>query len=163
MSQPDYFKIACDITRNYREVLMGQPAAEQRGAGSQPTPGPWKHNGLPEPYFTQNRDPKEWEPCSVWADDVPICTTDFSVGRYKAVDLRTRAANARLIAAAPALLAALDTVLSEGMLGSHNAHWDDAQGNAGRTCPACIANRKIAEQARAALALARGAQPEDQL
>lgn len=31
MSQPDYFKLACDVTRSYTEALMRQPAADVTG------------------------------------------------------------------------------------------------------------------------------------
>jgi hypothetical protein len=88
-----------------------QASAEPKAAH---TPGPWKHNGLKKPYFSEGRDPSEWLACAVWAKDengvenIPICTTLFSVGRYKnEADVFTRDANTRLIAASPELLAAL--------------------------------------------------------
>jgi hypothetical protein len=73
------------------------------------TPGPWNANNIKD-------DPNDLA-CAVWAADghTPICTTSFSVGRYNEVGPRTRHANARLIAAAPQLLAALKALLCEPM------------------------------------------------
>lgn len=36
-SQPDYFQLACNITRAHKEILMSQPTAKQTTAH---TPGP---------------------------------------------------------------------------------------------------------------------------
>lgn len=70
------------------------------------TPGPWKHNGLArsKPHVHD-----ELPACAIWAGagEIPIATCDFSVGRFKAVSIAEQDANARLIAAAPDLLAAL--------------------------------------------------------
>lgn len=64
------------------------------------TPGPWTSNEI-------GTKPEELA-CAVWAGDVPICTTEFSIGRYKKAGTReTRHANARLIASSPDLLNAL--------------------------------------------------------
>jgi hypothetical protein len=73
---------------------------------SEHTPGPWKANGLPA-----SNDPDYRLSCAVYAGEKPICTTDLSVGRYKALSAEEQDANARLIAAAPELLEALSDTL----------------------------------------------------
>ena len=62
-------------------------------------------------------------------------------------------ANARLIAAAPDLLAACVAAIDSG-IASHN-HWDDTQRH-GDGCPLCIRQREAAAKLRAAIAKAKG-------
>lgn len=66
------------------------------------TPGPWEHNGL------ESEDPKFRYAHAVWTADgkTPICSTTFEIGKYHTGPDDVDDANARLIAAAPDLLAA---------------------------------------------------------
>lgn len=69
------------------------------------TPGPWKANGLPN---TPKTDDFHYA-CAVWTanGETPICFTGGAPGRYLDEPKEMQDANARLIAAAPELLAAL--------------------------------------------------------
>lgn len=79
----------------------------------QHTPGPWQHNGLEQPAASAGLDPADWLPVAVYAGDTPICTT-YLGERFSRVapPVEERAANARLLASAPDLLAALETLVA---------------------------------------------------
>lgn len=69
----------------------------------QHTPGPWQHNAT-KPFTDIAGKSHDGLARAVWAGDVPICTTAFSVGKYGEQPPEVNDANARLIAAAPELL-----------------------------------------------------------
>lgn len=71
--------------------------------------------------------------------DMMELTTKLYDAAARAEQAEARAASAE---------SALRTVLSDGMLGAHNQHWD-REGTRGQNCPACIANRTVEETARA--------------
>ena len=93
------------------------------------TPGPWESN--------ETGAAGDELACAVWtkAGYTPICTTDFRVGKYKPCTPREQHANARLIAAAPELLEALETIVN---------------------LPEEIACHSVKEYARSAIAKAKG-------
>lgn len=76
------------------------------------TPGPWKHNGLKEPYFGHNEHTLA---AAVWTADGKhfICGTRYNLTTPSAPDKETADANARLIAAAPDLLEALEYIVND--------------------------------------------------
>ena len=60
------------------------------------TPRPWEHNGLlPKNYQGETFD--SYGACAIWQVEKPICTTRFSVGRFKELSREEQDANARLI------------------------------------------------------------------
>ena len=83
------------------------------------TPGPWRAQVDP-------RDSTSWKPAqwvAIWAGNTLIATYDTSYAEYPASDAEN-AANARLMAAAPALLEALKT--AEALLYAHGKPIDPA-------------------------------------
>lgn len=76
------------------------------------TPGPWKHNACPK-----SRDPFFRLASAVWNGEQFICSTSGAPGRYVDADPETQDANARLIAAAPAMLEALRWIADHGDTG----------------------------------------------
>lgn len=52
---------------------------------------PWKHNGI------KHFGPEAENACAIWKGETPICTTSFSLGKYKALPEAIQDANARLI------------------------------------------------------------------
>lgn len=111
------------------------------------TPGPWKHNAT-KPFTDFTGKKHHGLASAVWAnEETPICTTSFSVGKYNEVDPQTQHANARLIAAAPDLLLALQAMLEAAA--DVEANWER-----GDLAEAVSGLCFDAEQARAAIAKA---------
>jgi len=100
------------------------------------TPGPWKHNAIP----SRQGDPLKFSlACAVWANDVPVCTTRFGVGKWLETDAQTQDANARLIAAAPDLLEACKRLLAGEATLTGESAGDVENWNAYRQIEAAVA------------------------
>ena len=89
---------------------LALPLDDATRAKMKHTPGPWQSNDY-------TADGRLVLACAVWTRDsnTPIATTRFQIGKYAEKDRVIQHANARLIAAAPDLLAALqDCITDEG-------------------------------------------------
>ena len=113
------------------------------------TPGPWRANGHTVytadavEHWLGNRDPKPREVCRCVDNEADDITPGFAAGEDdNAPDFEDATANARLIAAAPDLLAALQRILELRAYISLEAYKAETW--------------NAAEQARAAIAKAQG-------
>lgn len=66
------------------------------GKQAQHSPLPWEHNRT-QPFTNYKGEHETGHACAIYSGDAPICTTNFSVGKYKAVDSDTQDANAAFI------------------------------------------------------------------
>jgi hypothetical protein len=118
------------------------------------TPGPW-HAATADEWRTASGEHAQWGRFDISAGSNDPAAEDYyrvaSVSNVNNADQNQM--NAKLIAAAPDLLAACKEAIDSG-IGSHN-HWDDTQQH-GVGCPLCIRQRKAAAKLRAAIAKANG-------
>lgn len=78
---------------------------------SKPTPGPWTYTNTGKYIYTDNQS--------------PIMTLEYQghICKTKKLDEQTRIANARLIAAAPELLEALELAVKQNTIGGLEVPW----------------------------------------
>lgn len=80
------------------------------------------------------------DPFETWQVRIAEADAAMTVQAYWIVKARTELANLEKLAEAFG-------IMTTASIQSHNGHWD-SEGNAGRTCPACIRTRELRDSAR---------------
>ena len=79
------------------------------------------------------------DPFGTWQVRIAKADAAMTVQAYWIVKARTELINLEKLTRAFG-------IMTSASIQSHNGHWD-AEGNAGRTCPACIRARKLRDRA----------------